>query len=281
MTTTSNIKLNIAILTTVINFELYNKTSKLFPKEIQKYIIDGSNGMFGINSIYYMFKKLSNKNIDYLILADEDVIFTDSSAVFSIIDKMHNEEFSVCGVRDGGIINHRIYNPVMVNTFFTIINFKEISSIWNKKEIVKNQYILPFEFDFDCPHFKVHYDFHSLYEPYYCFFLWLKRKNMKFLYLDSQTLDDNITNNILFENKEFALHTWYARSYNNNEKHTLRINNILSKIDFQKSTRKVDVNIIIIKDNLFFLKTKLSKVSKKILNKFTLWADKTANILGT
>ncbi|WP_262710848.1 hypothetical protein [Flavobacterium franklandianum] len=36
---------NIAILTTVINHELYQKSSQLFPQNIQKYVIDGTNGM--------------------------------------------------------------------------------------------------------------------------------------------------------------------------------------------------------------------------------------------
>ena len=132
-------KSTIAILTTVANFELYGMTSRLFPKDIKKYVIDGRNGMHGIHSIYYMFKKLSNKDIDWLILADEDVIFKDSHVVFSIIDKMKEEQISVCGVRDGGVIAHRHFNPLMVNTFFTIINFKEILKIWNKNELKKQQ----------------------------------------------------------------------------------------------------------------------------------------------
>ena len=139
-------KANIAILTTVASYELYGITSKFFPKGIKKYVIDGTNGMHGIHSIHYMFYKLSKKDIKWLILADEDVIFKDSDIVFSIIKKMEADNFSVCGVRDGGIIEHRQYNPHLVNTFFTIINFKEISSEWNKGEVKKHQYILPKEF---------------------------------------------------------------------------------------------------------------------------------------
>ena len=130
-------KSNIAILTTVVNFELYKITSKFFPQGIKKYVIDGRDGMFGIHSIYYMFDNLANRDIDWLILADGDVVFKDGNVVFSIIDKMNAEDFYVCGIRDGGIISHRIYNPNMVNTFFTIINFKKILKIWDKKEIRK------------------------------------------------------------------------------------------------------------------------------------------------
>lgn len=115
-------KSNIAILTTVVNFELYGITSKLFPSGVKKYVIDGRNGMHGIYTINYMFNKLLDKNIDWLILADEDVIFNNSDIVFSIIKKMKEENICVSGVRDGGVIKHRHYNPVVVNTFFTIIN---------------------------------------------------------------------------------------------------------------------------------------------------------------
>ena len=64
-------KSNIAILTTVVNFELYAITSNLFPIGIRKYAIDGRNGMHGIHSIIFAFNKLLNKNIEWLILADE------------------------------------------------------------------------------------------------------------------------------------------------------------------------------------------------------------------
>ena len=66
---------NIAILSTVVNFDLYQKSSPLFPKGIPKYVIDGRNGMHAMDSIRYMFKKLKDQNIDWLIMADEDVFF--------------------------------------------------------------------------------------------------------------------------------------------------------------------------------------------------------------
>ena len=87
--------MNKAILTTVASYELYGITSKFFPKGIKKYVIDGTNGMHGIHSIHYMFYKLSKKDIKWLILADEDVIFKDSDIVFSIIKKMEADNFSV------------------------------------------------------------------------------------------------------------------------------------------------------------------------------------------
>ena len=255
-------KSNIANLTTGINFELYGITSKLFPNRIKKYVIDGRNGMHGIHSIYYIFQKFSNKNIDWLILVDEDVIFKNSNMVYSIIQKMEDEDISVCGVRDGGVIKHRNYNPIIVNTFFTIINFKEILKIYKKDEVSKNQFLAINEFNLEDVQLNGTFDINSLYEPYYCFFLWLKRKGNKFLYLEAEMLNDDISNTILFNGETFAYHTWYARSYNVNEKHTNRINSILNNMNIDVNSIKIAPNIVILKDSLFYFKIKLKKFIK-------------------
>lgn len=136
----------IAIISTVINFNLYEKTSIYFPNGIRKYIIDGRNKMYGIDSILFMIKKLKNRGIEWLIMADEDVIFIDSEIVFDIIKNMKSNNITVSGVRDGGVINHRNYNPNVINTFFSIVNFKKIEKYWKKDEMLKNQYIIKSEF---------------------------------------------------------------------------------------------------------------------------------------
>ena len=112
---------NVAILSTVINKELYKKSSQLFPPNIQKYIIDGTNGMHGIDSIFYMMQKLQGKGIDWLIMADEDVLFENSDMVFELIHKMKTENYTVCGVRDGGLISHRKENPYVIYSFQYLI----------------------------------------------------------------------------------------------------------------------------------------------------------------
>lgn len=262
-------KSNIAILTTVINFELYSITSKLFPIGIRKYVIDGRNGMHGIHSLYYMFRKFKGNDVDWLILADEDVVFKNSNVVFSIIQKMKDENICVSGIRDGGVIKHRKYNPIMVNTFFTIINFKEILETWNKREVQKNQYILPHELKINASHFNESFDINSLYEPYYCFFLWLKRKDKKFLYLEAQMLEDTISNSILFMGEEFAYHTWYARSFNVNKQHTDRINKILDQIKMNGLNVEVEKPEIF-KDKTFYTRRIINKTFKRFLNKIKL-----------
>jgi hypothetical protein len=255
-----NIK-NIALLTTVANFDLYQKTAPFFPDNIQKLVIDGTNGMHGIHSILYMMRKLKGKNIEWLVMADEDVLFTDSKMVFSIIEKMKNEHYTICGVRDGGQIAHRNFNPYCINTFFSIINFKEIEQIWNTNEALSNQYVQFDEFDDDLNHLKGNYDKKSLYEPYYCFYFWLKRKNKKTLFLNTEMQVDGITNTVFFNDNVFLYHTWQARNYGKIQNHTKRIDAVLQNVGANIKSYQTP---IVYKDNTFAFKQKIKKYIRKI-----------------
>ena len=263
-------KPNIAILTTVANFELYEITSKLFPVNCQKYVIDGREGMHGLSSIFYMFNKLKNKNIDWLIMADEDVVFINTNVIFDIVDTMQQNNYTVAGVRDGGVVSHRTFNPNMINTFFSIINFKEVLKIWDKEDVKKNQYINNNEFSVDASTLKYEFDVNSLYEPYYCFYLWLKRRGKNFLYLDAKMHEDSIANSIQFNGNTLLYHTWHARSYGKNEKHTKRINVILNE---NKTTLNTGINnqeYILFKAPFFAIQQTSKKFIKKVKRKLKL-----------
>jgi hypothetical protein len=260
-------KSKIAILSTVVNFELYQLTSTYFPKHIQKYVIDGRNGMHGISSIKYMMQKLKDKGIEWLVMADEDVIFYDSNCVFSIIDYMQKNNVTICGTRDGGVIAHRNKNPFVINTFFSIMKFDDVLEIWNKKDMLKHQYLNPNEFDDNLKELTQTFNVNSLYEPYYCFYLWLRRKGKKFLFLDAVMDKDGITNYLKFNGATFLCHTWYARSYGNNKKHTDRINMQLKEQD-GKLVDKLFSKPIIFKDKTFYFTKKINKYYKRLLMKF-------------
>ncbi len=123
----------IAIISTVINWDLYKKSSPYFPNEIQKYVIDGRSGMHGLESIFYMMKKFKLIDIDWLIMADEDVLFLDTEEVYNTIDYMLTNNYIVSGVRDGGVLPGRVWNPFVINTFFSIVNLKKLILILNIK----------------------------------------------------------------------------------------------------------------------------------------------------
>jgi hypothetical protein len=263
-------KSKIALLTTVANFDLYKKSSVLFPSDCQKYVIDGTNGMHGIHSIFYMMKKLKGRGIEWLVMADEDVIFSDSNLVYEIIDEMKARQITVCGVRDGGVTMHRNQNPYVINTFFSIINFKEIENNWNKKEVFKNQFIIENEFDDDCSKLPYKFDVKSTYEPYYCFYFWLRRQGKKFLFLDSKMNSDGISNYVYFNEKEILCHTWYARSYGNNAKHTKRIDAILSATNgVILDSQDISNSFIYYKKTTFATEQLLLKYWKKIKRKLS------------
>lgn len=259
-------KSKIAIISTVINFELYSKSSLTFPDSVQKYVIDGRSGMHALNSVFYMMKKLKNKGIEWLIITDEDVFFVNSHLVYEIIHKMKTEKYIVSGIRDGGLISHRLYNPYLINTFFSIINFKEIEKLWNKKQVLKNNYLIENEFDDDLTKLSCNYDVYSLYEPYYCLYLWLGRNGLKFLFLEAnQPLNnDEISNAVYFNKKLLLYHTWYARSYGINKKHTIRINDVMKLIDFKENLSN-NLKPIVFKDKFFFIRNYFNKLTKRIL----------------
>ena len=267
-------KENIALLTTLINKDLYAKSAQLFPKEAVKYVIDGTNHMFGIESIFFMMKKLKGKGIEWLIMADEDALFVNPDGVYTIIDYMKQHNYLLCGVRDGGQIPNRIYSPYVINTFFSVINFKELERIWNPNEILKHQYIKENEFEENLLDLPQEFDTNSLYEPYYCFYFWLRRLNNKILFLNAEKpFDDDDKTTLVYdtEGKKLLYHTWYARVYGIDREHTQRIDKIFNLLNFENN--KVP-KYIYLKDYCFIFKYNYNRFMKRIAMKLKLIRSK-------
>ena len=264
----------IAILSTVNNFTLYKKSASLYPPNIKSYVFDGRNGMFGIFSIIFMMKIFKNKDIDWLILMDEDALFINSELIHSLIDHMKTNDYIIAGIRDGGSLPERSGNPYVMNPFFSVIDLKKLKKIWNKKEMLENHYVNENEFDDDLSKLKYPYDKASLSEPYYCFYLWLKRKNEKLLYLDVDLpyLDDQITNVVYDLDKQpIVYHTWFSREYGDERgRHTARIDKVFEEFNFYVSDLS---SVVIYKDYFFPVKNrwrKFKKHSRKRLVSFGL-----------
>ncbi|WP_370173599.1 hypothetical protein [Leeuwenhoekiella palythoae] len=259
----------IALLTTVANFGLYEKTRSYQPPGIRKLVIDGRGGMYGLDSLFYAFEKLPLKGVKWLILADEDVLFLENKALTEIIEKMESGNYTVAGVRDGGTMPNRRHNPFVPNTFFCVLDYESIATIYSRKEIQKQQYSNPKEFTDDLNHLHVGFDANSLYEPYYCFFLWLKRKNHKFLFLDADLLhpntDELATKVYNLDNNPFLIHTWYARAYGKNTGQTKRINTIIDTYAPDSNDQAEEAEVY--KDKFFKYKLGLRKLKKRIQNK--------------
>jgi hypothetical protein len=219
----------IAILTTVSNFELYQKSINTFPAGITRFVVDGTRGFYGIRSLLFSIDKLKNLHFEWLIMADEDVIFKNPDYIYDLIDYMNQNDFICCGMRDGGTLSWRNQSPYAINTFFSVLNIKEVSYIFDKRDILRNQYIKPDENIGDLTDLKSdNFDKDSLFEGYYCFYFWLLRQGKKILYLDATSLNNDETT-IVFDHKarEILYHTWYARFYQREKRHTERIDRIL------------------------------------------------------
>lgn len=262
---------NIGLITTVSNISLYKIAITFFPKNIKLFAINGMDGLFGLNSIKLMLKKMKKHKIKWLILADEDVIFINSSAVFNIINNLEEENIDVCGIRDGGMLSWRDKNPYMPNPFFCIINLEIILPIYSEKEIIKNCYLVKDEFDDDLSNLIFPYNKDSLFEDYYCFFLWLRRKgfSFKFLKAESAGFQNDLETTLVYDlnDKGLLYHTWYARAYGKNEYHTNRINNVINKgVSIEKFKYR---EIIWFKNYFFSIKKELRKIKNNIYNFFT------------
>ncbi len=267
-------KKTIAVLTTRINEDLYQKSAQLFPENVQKYVIEGKDGMFALDSLCYMMKKLRGRGIEWLIMADEDVLFINPNGVYDIMAHMKEHDFIVSGVRDGGQIKTRKQNPYAINTFFSVLNFKKLETLWNRAAVHSNQYIRPGEFQDDLSTLKEEYDTMSLFEPYYCFYFWLRRRGEKILFLEATEpfADDGITTLVLdTKGKELLYHTWYARSYGENEKHTQRIDKVFDLIKFDDTKNP---EYLYFYDKLFFIKKYWRKNSIRVKMKIELILNK-------
>jgi hypothetical protein len=259
-------KSKIAIITTVASFKLYNKTATLFPKGIDKIVIDGTTGMYGLNSIEFMFEKFKSKNYDWIIMADEDVFFYDANLVFELIEYMDEHNFDICGIRDGGEIEHRFHNPEAINTFFSILNFKKISVKYEYRLILDCQKYIPELYaNKDYSVLKYSYDLQSLKEPYYCFYFWAHLNHFKFLYLDTiNPVGDDMIGNVILSptGEKMAFHSWYARVYEVYEDQTVRLNSFLK--DFNIEEALVDWNNVQVLNKPFFnWKKRMKKFIKK------------------
>ena len=269
-------KSKIVILTTVSNRNLYSKSIQTHPIGIERIAIDGSKGLYGIDSLTFMFQKLKNTNFDWVIMADEDVFFINPEKIYNLIDYMNVNDYSICGVRDGGEINHRLHNPLAMNTFFLIINYGKLKTIWNKKEVLRTNKV-DNKMEFDLKKLKYKYDINSHFEPYYCFFFWLSNKGLKLLYLGSKSPIDNddLISNLVYDNNEdeLLIHSWYARSYGVSEFHTNRIDNLIKLLNLFNLKGDYTVwNDVFFPIKLFFRKYNnkyLVKLVKRVSNKIS------------
>ena len=174
-------------------------------------------------ALQYFFTILSFDwgNIKWLVHMDEDVFIYDLKKVYGLIKHMEKNDYDVAGIPDGGVLKIRDGNPLSINPFFSIYNYKKI-----RKIITENP-----NFDLKCDDLMKYlpshlfkkdmgYDCEKTSESYYAFYFKLLRNDCKFLWLDGETSkDDNISTYLLNHKSEaFLIHTWFARRYDETNK---------------------------------------------------------------
>lgn len=222
----------IAIVVTVQNKKLFQKTKNSIPSNIDLYSIDGRHGFFALNALELVFKSSQTKKYDWIIMADEDVIFIDFSAVVTLLKYMKGNNYQVSGMNDGNGIEFRKGSPKIPNLFFCIFNFNELNSKFSSQQ-----------FDYFRSVYEVNPEesINKKIEPYYVFFYYLLSLDFRILFLTAKNnfMSDDYESTILYNHLEnkMIIHTWYARLYSKNKRHTQRIDNAIFRFIFFKSTR--------------------------------------------
>lgn len=210
------------------------------PIEFDHFYIDGRFGFYGIKAIELALSSPQLNQYEWMILLDEDAVILNAEMLHRVIQHMYDKKFGVAGVRDGGEIEFRRGNPNFPNLSFLIINKNALP-----KELdftIK----LSAEFFTNEKNFKTVFPLRDGYEifqnseEYYNFFQQLLIKNISFLFLKSRfhdpSTDDFTTVFLDHEGKDLIIHTWWARAYDQNERHTNRINRIFNNLPLVKSS---------------------------------------------
>ncbi|AVR43837.1 hypothetical protein C7S20_00310 [Christiangramia fulva] len=236
-------KEKIAIITTVANWELYNKTKHFFPTGIRVFAIDGTSAFYGVKSMTFFMKKLKKYDLDWLVMADEDVIFENPEKIFNLIEYLDKNNYTVAGVSEADRIGEQSKHPYVINTFFGILNLREIYKIYNEKEMLANQYAIDNEFPKQVEGFRRYeHPMTSLAESYYCFFLWLRRKGKKTKFLKiTRPLENDLLTTAVHDHTNTVLlyHTWFARFYSLDTFHKKRIDKVIKKGKFNSENSKI------------------------------------------
>ena len=213
----------VAIVVTISNSRLWQRTRNFFPENIDIFTVKGKHNFFGLDVIMLAGKSIRLAKYSHIVFADEDVFFSKNSNLFGLIEFADKNKVDVLGVPDNGPLSFRQGNHKIPNLFFTVIKNDLLRSATNilastrLSKKINNRNI------------SNNYDYSkNNKEPYYILFEKLHELNANFYFLRAE---HNFLNNDYFTSKVFdhygdilLFHTWYARSYGFDNQHTNRIN---------------------------------------------------------
>lgn len=91
--------------------------------------IKDNKHFYGLEAFIEMLNTLRHYDFDYIIYLDEDCFIKDFDLLLSEFKKFKDGNYCLGGLQDGGMICHRNQSKILINTFL---------SFWNLKEIKKN-----------------------------------------------------------------------------------------------------------------------------------------------
>lgn len=238
---TKVLELKIAVVVTVQNFKLFKKTKNSIPPGIDLFVVDGRYGFYALNALELVFSSDQIAKYDWIIMADEDVIFIDFDAILELIHRMKNNDHQLAGVSDGSALEFRKGDPTIPNLFFCVFNNFKIRSIFKGEQ----QFLEYHKFKLYQSVKKRKYKtsrINKMTEEYYQFFNFLKINGIRIFFLnaihDTFPQDYYTTKVLDNQNNLLIIHTWFARDYGRNMDQKQRIDRVLFNHAFEIKNRK-------------------------------------------
>lgn len=220
---TKVLELKIAVVVTVQNFKLFNRTKNSIPPGIDLFVVDGRYGFYALNALQLVFSSDQVAKYEWIIMADEDVIFIDFDSILELIHHMKNNDHQLAGVSDGSALEFRKGDPTIPNLFFCVFNNYSIRSKFDLPDF--NQYV-------KTKSNTGHEPSKVMNESYYLFFKYLFYHGFKIMFLNAhnKVIPGDYESTFVYNhlNKIMLIHTWYARLYLKNQFHTARINHVVN-----------------------------------------------------
>jgi hypothetical protein len=209
------------------------KLSKQFYSDLpfEHINISGKQGMYGLQFFEYLIKNFDGA--DWIIYIDEDCFITNKQALLDLLYHQIRHNLGFSGMPDGGVIAHRIHNPVSINAFFSIINLKkfkqalgELSTYsyygedlkkYTPYHLIKKNYADSTKTERVIKEGYTPYGIsYDNFEPYYSVFFSALRKGINPLYLDAYDYEGDDFTTVLKNHLgvDFAHHSWFSRSWN-------------------------------------------------------------------
>lgn len=163
---------------------------------------------------------------NHIILLDEDAFVFDYPRMLDLLRWSIRNEARCVGMPDGGIVKIRRFNPNAMNTFFNILDLAHLRSKWDPEACrsysrfghTMTQPWPPGEM------LNAEWCRYVDFEPYYCFYFWLKSTGSELRWLSAATHSDGVStllNDVT--DQHFLIHTWYARNFSRDATQRLRI----------------------------------------------------------